>query len=80
MVAGTRYGVLHWLLSVIGLLEEYSMSYTLAAVFTAASEEAEHAAHALPMPAHWFGIIALGALLFLLLITFAFRSVGTRHD
>lgn len=65
------------LLSLIGLLEEYPMTQTLAAAFTAATE---HAEHALPMPAYWFGIIALASLMFLLLITWAFRSVGTRHD
>ena len=27
----------------------------------------------------WFGIITCTVLVFLLLVTFAFRSVGTRH-
>ncbi len=35
--------------------------------------------NALPVPPVWYGIIAFVLLVFLLLVTFAFRSVGTRH-
>lgn len=33
----------------------------------------------LPVAPVWYGIITFSVLIFLLLVTFAFRSVGTRH-
>ena len=33
----------------------------------------------LPFPAPVFGLVAFGLLMFLLLVTFAFRNVGKRH-
>jgi hypothetical protein len=43
-----------------------------------AAEGSEHA-NSLPMSPLAYGLIALGSLLALLLVTWAFRSVGTRH-
>lgn len=48
------------------------------ALLLAAAEEAEHVS-VLPIPPAAVGIIAMSAFVFLLLLTFAFRSVGTRH-
>jgi hypothetical protein len=53
------------------------MTYTLAAVFTAEAEKAAH--NELPMSPEMFGIVGLVVFAFLLLVTFAFKSVGTRH-
>ena len=50
----------------------------MSTVLAAAAEEAEHAAE-LPIPAEAFGILALVGLMTLLFVTYAFRSVGTRH-
>ena len=44
----------------------------------AAEESAEAATH-LPIVPEAVGLIAFGALLALLAVTYAFRSVGTRH-
>ncbi len=43
-----------------------------------AAEGSEHA-NTLPMSPLAFGLVTMGALLGLLLVTWAFRSVGTRH-
>ena len=43
------------------------------------SAEGATATHALGMPAVAFGLVAFGALVGLLLVTWAFRSVGSRH-
>ena len=43
-------------------------------------EETEHVTHSLPIPPLAFGLIAFGTFVALLLVTFAFKSVGTRHD
>ena len=43
------------------------------------SDEAAAATHALGMPAAGYGLVAFGALLGLLLVTWAFRNVGSRH-
>ncbi|MBO1750726.1 hypothetical protein J4G33_02805 [Actinotalea sp. BY-33] len=43
-----------------------------------AAEEAEVVNH-LPMAPEAFGLVAFGALMALLAVTYAFRSVGTRH-
>jgi hypothetical protein len=48
---------------------------------TAAFVTAENAekASTLPIPPFAFGLLAMAALGFLLLVTFAFRSVANRH-
>lgn len=48
------------------------------ALFVAAAEGSE-AVNELPFPPVAFGIIAFAALMSLLAITFAFKSVGSRH-
>ena len=48
------------------------------AALRAAETAAEHGSE-LPFSPVVFGVAAFGALLALLLVTFAFRSVGTRH-
>jgi hypothetical protein len=50
----------------------------ISAVVLAAEEGAEAASH-LPIPPLVFGLLAFGGLVTLLLVTYAFRSVGTRH-
>ena len=47
-----------------------------ALLLAAVTEEAESF---LPIPAQAVGILAMSTFVLLLLITFAFRSVGTRH-
>ena len=59
------------------------MSVTLATVFTTAAGAADHAGLRpveMPMSAVAFGVTALVIWVVLLLVTFAFRSYGTRHD
>lgn len=56
------------------------MSFTLAAAFAAQAAEGEHVVNELPMPPIAFGVTALVIFAVLLLVTFSFRSVGTRHD
>lgn len=34
----------------------------------------------LPIPPFFYGLIAFGILLFMLIVTFAFKSVGLRHE
>jgi hypothetical protein len=41
--------------------------------------EGAEAAHVLPVSPAAFGLLALGAFAVLLLVTFAFRSIGNRH-
>ncbi len=53
------------------------MTYTLAAVFMAEAEKAVH--NELPVSPVVFGVVGLVTFAFLLLVTFAFKSVGTRH-
>ena len=50
----------------------------ISAVVLAAEEGAEAASH-LPIPPLAYGLLAFGGLVALLLVTYAFRSVGTRH-
>ncbi|WP_265522127.1 hypothetical protein [Oerskovia flava] len=50
----------------------------VAAVVQAAQEGAEAAAH-LPISPVAFGLLGFGGLVAMLLVTYAFRSVGTRH-
>lgn len=47
-------------------------------MLTIAALAAEQGAE-LPIPPVGYGLLAFGALLSLLAITYAFRSVGTRH-
>ncbi|ROS31119.1 hypothetical protein [Cellulomonas sp. PhB150] len=49
-----------------------------AALISAAEQAAEHTTE-LPFPPVVFGLGAFGGLIAMLLITYAFRSVGTRH-
>jgi hypothetical protein len=49
------------------------------ALLSAGAEATEEVSHALPIPPLAFGLLAFGALMGLLFVTFAFRSVGTRH-
>ncbi|MEJ5945170.1 hypothetical protein WDZ17_07645 [Pseudokineococcus basanitobsidens] len=52
----------------------------LSVVSVLASGEAEHeAVNELPFDSFFFGLIAFGALIAVLLVTYAFRSVGSRH-
>ena len=44
-----------------------------------AVEESAEAANHLPIPPEAVGLLGFGALLALLAVTYAFRSVGTRH-
>ena len=48
-------------------------------IIAAAAEAAEAAHTELPMPALGFGLVAFAALMGMLFVTYAFRSVGTRH-
>ena len=50
----------------------------ISAVVLAAEEGAEAASH-LPIPPLAYGLLGFGGLVALLLVTYAFRSVGTRH-
>ncbi|QTE28636.1 hypothetical protein [Pengzhenrongella sicca] len=43
------------------------------------AEEAAAGAHELPFEPAVFGVLGFGGLVALLLVTYAFRSVGTRH-
>lgn len=49
----------------------------LHALVTEAAAQTEE--HALPFPPLAFGIIAICILMSLLIVTWAFKSVGTRH-
>lgn len=44
-----------------------------------ATESTSETHNQLPMAPEAFGLLALGALMSLLLVTWAFRSVGSRH-
>jgi len=48
-------------------------------LLTEVAPDAERAVVELPIPAEAYGLLALGTLIGLLLIMYAFRSVGTRH-
>lgn len=43
------------------------------------AQEGEASARELPLPALGYGLLALSALMALLFVTWAFRSVGSRH-
>ena len=49
------------------------------ALLSAAAEVAEEHHNELPIPPIAFGLLAFTALIGLLFVTFAFRSVGSRH-
>lgn len=49
------------------------------ALLSAGVETTEEVGHALAIPPVAIGLLAFGALMGLLFVTFAFRSVGTRH-
>ncbi|ROS73591.1 hypothetical protein [Cellulomonas sp. PhB143] len=51
----------------------------LAAALTVAEKAAEPVVNELPMPPIVFGILAFAGLCTLLLVAYAFRSIGTRH-
>jgi hypothetical protein len=44
-----------------------------------AAEKTAEAATQLPLPPYGYGLLAFGGLMSMLLIAYAFRSVGTRH-
>jgi hypothetical protein len=48
-------------------------------VITEVTETTTHVVNELPIPAEAFGLLALTGLMALLFVTYAFRSVGTRH-
>jgi hypothetical protein len=48
-------------------------------VITQILASTEHVVNELPIPAPAIGLLAFAGLMSLLFITFAFRSVGTRH-
>ncbi|MDE0572792.1 hypothetical protein ON058_05110 [Demequina sp. B12] len=48
-------------------------------IFAEAAAESTHVVNELPIPAEAFGLIAFTGLMALLFVTFAFRSIGTRH-
>lgn len=48
-------------------------------MITEVTETTNHVVNELPIPAEAFGLLAFAGLMALLFITFAFRSVGTRH-
>jgi hypothetical protein len=48
-------------------------------LIAAAAEETHEVVNELPIPPAAVGILAMSVFVLLLLITFAFRSVGTRH-
>lgn len=49
------------------------------ALLSAATEATKEASSELAIPPVAIGLLAFGALMGLLFVTFAFRSVGTRH-
>ncbi|WP_162488574.1 hypothetical protein [Demequina globuliformis] len=48
-------------------------------MFTEAAAEATHVVNELPMEPIAFGLLTFTGLMSLLFVTFAFRSIGTRH-
>ena len=48
-------------------------------MLTAVLAETEHVVNELPIPAPAIGLLVFTGLMALLFVTFAFRSVGTRH-
>ena len=49
------------------------------AIMTEVVETSEHVVNELPIPAEAIGLLAFVGLMALLFVTFAFRSVGSRH-
>jgi hypothetical protein len=48
-------------------------------MITEAVETTSHVVNELPIPAEAIGLLAFTGLMALLFVTYAFRSVGTRH-
>ncbi len=48
-------------------------------LLSGAAEGTAEVHNEIPIPAEAFGGIAFGGMMFLLLVTWAFKSVGTRH-
>ncbi|MFW7415585.1 hypothetical protein [Demequina sp. SO4-18] len=48
-------------------------------MITEVTETSTHVVNELPIPAEAFGLLTFTGLMALLFITYAFRSVGTRH-
>lgn len=48
-------------------------------MITEVTETTQHVVNELPIPAEAFGLLAFTGLMALLFVTYAFRSVGTRH-
>jgi len=54
-------------------------AYATLVHLTDATETTSETHNELPMAPEMYGLLALGALALLLLVTWAFRSVGSRH-
>lgn len=50
------------------------------AVVAEAAQEGAHVVNELPIPAPAIGLLAFAALMGLMFVAFAFRSVGARHE
>lgn len=48
-------------------------------MITEVTEATGHVVNELPIPAEAYGLLAFAGLMTLLFITYAFRSVGSRH-
>jgi hypothetical protein len=48
-------------------------------LFAKVAQESEHVVNELPISPEAFGVLGFAMLMGLLFVTFAFRSVGTRH-
>lgn len=48
-------------------------------MITEAAETTTHVVNELPIPAEAFGLVTFTVLMGLLFVTYAFRSLGTRH-
>ncbi len=55
------------------------VAHSVLVLLSGAAEETAEVHNELPMPPEAFGLAALGTFAFLLLVTWAFKSVGTRH-
>ena len=61
------------------LAETRPLEADVPAALLAAVEETHEVVNELPLPAEAIGLLGFGALVALLLVTYAFRSVGSRH-
>jgi hypothetical protein len=55
------------------------IAHSALVVLSGAAEETAQHHNELPMSPEAFGLVTLGTFAFLLLVTWAFKSVGTRH-